>query len=233
MIRAVIFDLDDTLISEEEYIKSGFTHISNLLKIQTGKDSAYLFNELMSLYKADPKNVFNRLYDKLQVSYTESQVIDLVKEYRSHKPLIKYYDDVTPCLNILKANGIKLGIITDGYAVAQKLKLEAVNAYKYFEEIIITDELGKEYWKPSPLPFEIIRDKFNVKFDEMIYIGDNPEKDFYISSIYPMKTFRILRLNGVHQENDYLASIKENYRINSLDEIMSIIHYLNNNKREI
>ena len=222
MIKAVVFDLDDTLISEKEYIKSGYRHIAEVVsqRFNFNKDQVYI--DLFQLFKKSPHNVFNRLYEKYNIEYSKDMIIDLVNEYRGHFPNIKFYDDVLPCLNELKRLGVKIGIITDGYAIAQRQKLIAVEADKYFDEIIVTDELGREYWKPHPKAFEIIKERFEVSFDEMVYVGDNPEKDFYISTIYPIKTIRILR-DGVHKNNCYLDGIREDFSLDKLINLIEII----------
>lgn len=222
MIKAVVFDLDDTLISEKEYIKSGYRHIAEVVsqRFNFNKDQVYI--DLFQLFKKSPHNVFNRLYEKYNIEYSKDMIIDLVNEYRGHFPNIKFYDDVLPCLNELKKLGVKIGIITDGYAIAQRQKLIAVEADKYFDEIIVTDELGREYWKPHPKAFEIIKERFEVSFDEMVYVGDNPEKDFYISTIYPIKTIRILR-DGVHKNNCYLDGIREDFSLDKLINLIEII----------
>jgi putative hydrolase of the HAD superfamily len=150
-------------------------------------------------------------------------ILDLVKEYRGHFPDIKFYEDVLTCLSELKGLGIKVGIITDGYAIAQRQKLKAVQADKYFDEIIVTDELGRDYWKPHPKAFELMKEKFKVNFDEMIYVGDNPEKDFYISRTYPIKTVRILR-DGVHNDKGCLEGIEADISINYLQEINCMLN---------
>ena len=222
MVNAVIFDLDDTLISEKEYIKSGYRHIAEVIgqRFNINKDQVYI--DLFQLFRESPHNVFNRLYEKYQIEYSKEMIIDLVNEYRGHFPDVQYYDDVMQCLNELKVLGIKIGIITDGYAQAQRQKLKAVEADMYFDEIIVTDELGRDYWKPHPKAFEIIKERFGVSFDEMIYVGDNPGKDFYISTIYPIKTVRIFR-DGVHKDNFYLDGIREDFIIDELTKILEII----------
>ena len=222
MVKAVIFDLDDTLISEKEYIKSGYRHIAEVIgqRFNINKDQVYI--DLFQLFRESPHNVFNRLYEKYHIEYSKEMIIDLVNEYRGHFPDVQYYDDVMQCLNELKVLGIKIGIITDGYAQAQRQKLKAVEADMYFDEIIVTDELGRDYWKPHPKAFEIIKERFGVSFDEMIYVGDNPGKDFYISTIYPIKTVRIFR-DGVHKDNFYLDGIREDFIIDKLTKILEII----------
>ena len=222
MVKAVVFDLDDTLISEKEYIKSGYRHIAEVIgqRFNINKDQVYI--DLFQLFRESPHNVFNRLYEKYHIEYSKEMIIDLVNEYRGHFPDVQYYDDVMQCLNELKVLGIKIGIITDGYAQAQRQKLKAVEADMYFDEIIVTDELGRDYWKPHPKAFEIIKERFGVSFDEMIYVGDNPGKDFYISTIYPIKTVRIFR-DGVHKDNFYLDGIREDFIIDELTKILEII----------
>ncbi len=224
MVRAVIFDLDDTLISENKYIESGYQHIANLLSNRYNKDTMELYEMLMKLFKSSSKNVFNRLLDNLEIDYTKENIMALVNEYRNHTPDINYFDDVLPCLEHLKSKGIKIGVITDGYANAQRKKIEALKAENHFDKIIITDELGRDYWKPHPKPFEMMKEALNIDFNEIIYIGDNPMKDFYISNLYPIKTIRLLRENGVYTSAEYYKNIKEDFKVNSLSELCNVIN---------
>lgn len=222
MVKAVIFDLDDTLISEKEYIKSGYHHISNILSDTIHIDKEFIFTDLMELFETSPKKVFNRFYEKYDLEYSTKMVFELVNEYRGHYPNIKFYDDVLPCLSKLKKSGMKIGIITDGYAIAQHQKLRAVGADKYFDEIIVTDDFGRDYWKPHSKSFELMRDRLEIDFNEMVYVGDNPDKDFYISKIYPIKTVRIYR-DGVHKDNCYLEEIREDFIIDNLISLIEIV----------
>ena len=220
MIKAVVFDLDDTLISEKEYIKSGYREIAKYLnKTYKIDNTNKIYDKLFELFKQDSKYVFNRILDYYNIEYNEEVIKKLIKIYREHIPDINLYDDVMPCINKLKSNNIKLGIITDGYIETQRAKLNKLQAYEFFDYIIITEELGRAFWKPNPKAFEIMKEKLNVGFDEMMYIGDNPKKDFYISKIYPIKTVRIIRADSVYKDEMYLENIKEECRIESLDEL--------------
>ncbi|MED4375447.1 HAD-IA family hydrolase [Schinkia azotoformans] len=222
MIRAVIFDLDDTLISERKYIESGYLHISKLLSKRVNKSAIKLYQLLITLFEENPKYVFNRLFKMLEINYTQNDILELVEQYRNHLPTIKLFDDVLPCLKELKKKKIKLGIITDGFANAQRQKLKAIDVKEYFDEIIVTDELGRDFWKPHPKAFEIMKNKLDVKFNEMIYVGDNPKKDFYISNKYPILTIRIYR-EGIYCNQEYLNGVMENHSIRSLDDLNYIV----------
>lgn len=223
MVKAAVFDLDDTLISEKEYIKSGYKYISKILSDKYRIKENQIFEDLMDIFNQDSKNVFNRLLEKYQINYTKEEIVDLVNEYRNHYPSISFFEDVIPCIEYLKTKDIRVGIITDGFLNSQKQKLKAVNAYKYFDEIIITDELGREFWKPHPKSFEIMKEKLNVNFNEMIYVGDNPAKDFYIRKTYPIITVRI-QSQGIHQEKSYLEGIKEVHTIYRFEDLKKLVN---------
>lgn len=223
MVKAVIFDLDDTLISEKEYIKSGYMHIAELLQKKYGIHSASSYSDLLSIFAESPINVFNRLLSHYQIDYNSETITELVTAYRQHDPNITFYNDVMPCIQLLKERGILTGIITDGYAFSQRQKLKVLKAKNLFEEIIVTDELGRGYWKPHPKAYELMSQKLNVAFDQMIYVGDNPEKDFHISKLYPITTVRINRM-GVHQNKNYLDNIIEHSSYtNLLDFIANVL----------
>lgn len=229
MIKAVVFDLDDTLISENEYIKSGYKFISKIIEEKFLIDKNQVLLDLFNLFKVSPINVFNRLFDKYQILYSNEMLLDLVNSYRGHSPNIQFYGDVTACLMRLKSEEIKVGIITDGYSISQRQKLKVVKAEQYFDEIIITDELGRDYWKPHSKSFNLMKEKLEVDYDEMIYVGDNPLKDFDINKKYPIKTVRIFRVDGIYSKIKSHNNNKPMYEINKLDCLSEIIESINNN----
>ena len=225
MIKAVIFDLDDTLISEKEYIKSGYRVIAKKIKndYELSIDADKIFNDLITLMEENSKQVFNRLLQQYKLKFDNECINELINCYRNHKPRIEFYNDVEPLLNYLKNKKIKIGIISDGYMVTQENKLDVLNAYNIFDKIILTDELGRDYWKPNPKAFELMKEYFNIRYDEMIYIGDNPQKDFYIKKYYPIKTVRIIRNNSVYINEKYINDAREDLRIGNLKDLINNI----------
>lgn len=223
MIKAVVFDLDDTLISEKQYIKSGFKHIARIIGRKYNVSLGSVYGSLLRLFKTSTENVFNRLLDQYEFVYSEDLILYLVNEYRNHNPKLEFYEDVVPCLEYLKTKGIRTGIITDGYVESQKIKLNSVKAYDYFDCIIITDELGEEYWKPHPRAFKMMRSALNITFSEMIYVGDNPKKDFLAGNELGILTIQISRIqciyNGICESKNHKAALK----IKSLVELNKYI----------
>ena len=223
MIKAVIFDLDDTLISEKEYVRSGFRQVAINISKEYNLDIDKVYELLLDTFEEDSKNVFNRVFDKLNISYEIDDIKKLVEIYRGHKPEIKLYDDAKYILDTLYKKGVKLGIITDGYKITQRNKLEALNIENYFECIVVTDELGREFWKPHSRPYEIMKDKLNLDYDEMVYVGDNVSKDFVTANKLGMNTVFINRIDGVYSgiemDDEYLA----NSEVFNLKELENLI----------
>ena len=223
--KAVIFDLDDTLASETDYARSGYRAVSSYL-IKTGfpvKDGDLIYREFISLFNEDHKKVFNRFLINHGLPDSRDRVMELVEVYRNHLPDIAYYEDVEPLLLKLGEMGIKKGILSDGYAVTQRQKIKALKAEEDFDIIVLTDELGREAWKPSPKGFELIEERLSLKPAEILYVGDNPEKDFYLSVTAGIRTARIIREEGVYSSREYYEGVKEDMRITSLEEIAGMI----------
>lgn len=216
MIKAVIFDLDDTLFSELQYVKSGFRAVAEKLSDSPRTCESYT-DEMNALFKENALNVFDRFClihrDK---NFSVSQAI---ADYRNHFPDIRPFDDVIPCLKSLHKNGLKLGLITDGRESTQKLKIEALQIRDYLDEIIITDALGGAVFrKPNPVSYEIICKRFEITFSQALYVGDNPAKDFLIGS-RGLRTVRIIRNESLYAQNEYAQNAKETFTVESLKEI--------------
>ncbi len=222
--KAVIFDLDDTLISEVAYAESGYRTVASVINKKYGldKDPVQIFEELLDLFNTDHKNVFNRFLKDNGLSDDRDCVMELVEAYREHLPEIDYFDDVRPALEGLKNKKIITGILSDGYSVTQRQKVRALGAENDFDIIILTDNLGRDAWKPSPRGFQIIEDRFKLSPYEILYVGDNPKKDFYLSRSAGIKTARIKREKGVYNNESYFEDVKEDYSIDSLLDLIRI-----------
>ena len=225
-MKAIIFDIDDTLISEYDYVLSGYRQVSKRLAgdEDIGLSESEIFDTLMELCEGGFLFVYDRLFEKLGLPKDKERISELIHIYQHHDPDIRLYDDVDGTLTSLRDRGIKLGIISDGDPERQKRKLRVCDAEKYFDCIIITDELGgEEYRKPDRRSYELISQKLGCDFSEMMYVGDNPAKDFYIKKTFPIKTARIIRDHGIYADREYRDGIAEDYRIQSLTDILEYI----------
>ncbi len=192
--KVVIFDLDDTLFSEKDYVKSGYKKIAESFpQIKDMQQKLWLAFE--SGHKA-----INYVLEN-EGLFSEENLNKALTVYRSHVPEIELYEDAKTLISILKESGVRLGIITDGRPEGQKAKIKALGIESLFEKIIITDELGGlSFRKPSPEAFKIMQDFFNVPFEDMVYVGDNPEKDFIAPSELKMDSVYFVNPEGLYSK---------------------------------
>ena len=177
-MKAVLFDLDDTLYPEMEFVKSGFRVVARYLSERYNLDEKVLFAQLLHILQTDGRG---KVFDTLLVEqglYTDDLVKLLVYLYHSHQPSIRVYEEVLPTLERLRHYGVHLGLVTDGMASVQRNKIRALGLEDSLDVIICTDEIGKDCWKPSTVPFKIALDLLRCSPSEAVYVGDDPSKDF-------------------------------------------------------
>lgn len=163
----VVFDLDDTLYKEIDYLRSAYQHISQLVHAETGK---WVFEAMWDWYCAGI-DTFSELKNQFEISLSIS---DLVYQYRFHAPEIALSEGAAELLNDLSGRGVPLGLITDGRTKTQTNKLLSLGIASSFERTVISESFGSE--KPEMANYRVFEQDFpNSRY---YYIGDNFSKDF-------------------------------------------------------
>ena len=184
-LRGVVFDLDDTLYSEKQYVLSGFQAVAEYL------GSPEYTKKLWGYFEAG-KRAFDALLAEIG---RRDEIEKCLKVYREHSPRISLYKGIPELLEAIRRANVKVGIITDGRVVGQNAKIESLGLSPLADDIIITDELGGvNFRKPNDISFRIMQTRWQIPFEEMVYIADNPEKDFQAPRQLGMRT--ILFHNG-------------------------------------
>lgn len=210
-IEIVVLDLDDTLYPEREFIKSGFHAVGAYLQ-KSGITSDDLFPVLWKTFCQGVRStVFNDVLHAVGIEPEEGIIKKLVAIYRSHQPSLSLFPDAEFILNHLRGRK-KMGLLSDGYLETQKNKVFALKIENYFDVIMFTDSLGRQFWKPHTAGYEKIMDACSIPGEKCLYIGDNPLKDFYGARQAGWKTVYVARTDGIYgeQENvpeDYKADI--------------------------
>ena len=165
--KGVIFDLDDTLYSEKEYVRSGFRAVAKHL------GDGGLADKLWEYFQ----NGQRAIDMVLKTLGRENERQKCVEIYREHKPVLHLYEGVGRLIEELQANGQKVGIITDGRPSGQRNKIKALGLDCL--DAIITDELGgAQFRKPCDLAFRIMCRRWKMDYEDVVYIGDHVGKDF-------------------------------------------------------
>ena len=69
----------------------------------------------------------------------------------------------------------------------------------------------------------MMKEAFLADWGDIVYVGDNPEKDFFIGRDFPIVTVRIMRENAVYRDRPYREGYRETARINTLNDLLKII----------
>jgi len=199
-LKAILFDLDDTLYLERDFVKSGFKAVASFIQNDKGIDKDFIYDSLWSIFKTGKrKKIFDSFIDEFEeVDYSINELVNL---YRTHQPNINLIPGAEEYLLSLNKH-YKLGLVTDGFVQTQKNKINTLGLNMIFDEILITDELGRGFWKPSIVPFSKICDKLEVDPPQTIYIGDNPKKDFKGPNQLGMDSIRLRLKDGEHYKSE-------------------------------
>ncbi|ULJ75106.1 HAD family hydrolase [Rhizobium gallicum] len=172
----LVFDLDDTLYLESDFAKSGFEAASAWLEREMGV--ANFADHCLAIFATGRRSrVFDEALAAAGVTYDQTLVAKLVDIYRQHHPRITLAADALEYLcNPVRKE--RVALITDGYASTQMAKVKALGLEEILDHIIYTDSWGREFWKPHPRAFEAIQAWSGAAPAELVYVADNPAKDF-------------------------------------------------------
>lgn len=191
-ISLVIFDLDDTLYGEKDYVKSGYKEVAKILpQIENAYEKLYAAFE-------EKKSVFDEVLSSEGI-YSDDLKNMCLKTYRFQKPDITLYPGVKELLVNIRSSGRKIGIITDGRPEGQWAKLKTLELDKLVDYIVVTDELGGvEFRKPCDKAFVLMKEKFGFPYEEICYIGDNIKKDFIAPDRLGMRSIWFKNRDGLY-----------------------------------
>lgn len=211
--------MDDTLYDEIDYYRSGFIVVSRVVGSDFRLADETVFKALWEIFNSgNHKTVFNAAAEKLGVVFDEKYIAKLVDVFRNHNPDITLPSESRIVLENLKER-YKLGLITDGYLPAQELKVRSLGLEKYFDCILYTEKLGREYWKPSPAGFEKLLAELDIAANQCVYVGDNLKKDFLSPNQMGFRTVRIVRRRRIHFGKAPSAQAEANYEIDSIAKL--------------
>jgi len=191
-VRLVVFDLDDTLYPELDYVYSGFAAVAAAMKDEL-RAEADLAGRMKAIFESgNHSRVFDSLLAELDRPAETALIRRMVELYRSHQPVISLFADADVALRQL-AGRYHLALLSDGYLISQQRKIEALQLASWMDRIVLTDELGREYWKPDHRPFAMLESAFDLPGALCAYVGDNPSKDFVAPNRLGWRTIMVRR----------------------------------------
>lgn len=220
MIEVVVFDLDDTLYLERDFVRSGFRAVDRWVGEHLAREG--FFERAWEHFVAGQRgNIFDLVLPALGIAPEADLVRRLVEVYRAHEPAIELEPEARDLLAWL-AGRRPLALLTDGYHATQRRKVAALGLARHCRPIVYTDALGRAHWKPSPEGFLAIQAHFDLAPECFVYIGDNPAKDFRAPKALGWRTIRVRHPLGEHARSSAASAADEaDHTITGLAEIGS------------
>ena len=225
MIKAVIFDLDNTLLDFMTMKKEAVMNALSSMKdagLDIDVDNSY--KEIMDIYEVDGwenQLVFDKFL-KNKLGYIDNKYLaaGIVAYRRAKEANLKAYPNVQKTLNHLLENNIKLAIVSDAPSREAWMRIYYLGLHNFFETVITFDESGER--KPSPTPFKLALGRLNLSKDEVLMVGDWPERDMVGASSVGIKT-----IFAKYGDAFGVEKSGANWDIEDIYEVVNIIDEIN------
>jgi len=219
-LKIYVFDLDDTLYDEPEFVQGGTKSVLKWLADYYELEYQPLHELMNSVTTAFPRNEwYQKLIEKAGIPYSQELINRMVDIYRNHTPNIHLPLDSSSFLSKIRSKeGVYLGLITDGMVSVQELKVKSLGLHKIIDLSVFTWNKGQEFQKPHPWSFKYIEEKTAASGVECCYFGNDSSKDFLAPNSLGWSTVCICRNveNRIAAPNrKYMAQIE----ISSFDDI--------------
>ena len=176
MVKAILFDLDDTLYDERLFVRGGMRAVSKYVEGKSGIAASVLFDFLWRDFLLRGRaGIFKRFLTRFRLEGRLEE--KLVEIYRGHRPRLRLYPGVRGMLERLR-DKVGLALLTDGVPEVQRRKIRALSLERIFGVRVCASELGEDAVKPSGEAYRKALKMLNVEPREAVFVGDNPYKDF-------------------------------------------------------
>ena len=179
-IRALLFDLDNTLVDFMK-MKQAAVHAAIEAMVDAGLEISPTDagRRIWAIYEQEgieSQQVFDRFLVEHYGSINYKMLAAGIIAYRrAREAAMVLYPHVKSTLVELVRRGYRLAVLSDAPAKQAWLRLCALGLHHFFETVITFEDTGER--KPHPRPFQKALAALSVTADEALMIGDWPERD--------------------------------------------------------
>jgi putative hydrolase of the HAD superfamily len=218
MFKAIIFDLDDTLIDFRERKKALIkASVEAMIKAGLKEKVNVLYDEFTAFYweiGIEDQNIFEKFFMKKYRKVDYRILAHAVIAYRrANAKLLKTYPNVIKTLRILKKRGVRLAVLSDAPRVNAHIRLVEVEMDDLFDVVVTFDDVGET--KPSTKGFKMVLKKLNVDAKDCLMVGDNPTRD-----VIGARNAGIKMCLAAYS---CTSNVETDYQINNIKELLKIV----------
>jgi putative hydrolase of the HAD superfamily len=225
MIKAVIFDLDNTLVDFMAMKRQAVDAAINAM-IDAGlklpvDDARKRIDKIYKERGIEFQNVFDQLlYDVFKKVDYKILSAGVIAYRRAREAALVPYPHVYMTLTELLKMGLKLAVISDAPAREAWLRLSYLNFHHLFDLVLTFDDTGER--KPSPVPFKKALKLLGLRPEEALMVGDWAERDMVGAAKVGMKT-----VFAKYGDTFGTVETHADYDISDISELISVVKRIN------
>jgi putative hydrolase of the HAD superfamily len=225
MIKAVIFDLDNTLLDfmkmKEYAVKAA---IAGMIEAGLDINPDESYETIIDIYEKkgwENQQVFNEFLNK-KIGEVNNKYLaaGIVAYRRAREANLLLYPNVNHTLVELIKMSVKLAVVSDAPSREAWMRIYYLNLHHHFDVVLTFDDTNAR--KPSPIPFEMALSQLNIDPEEALMVGDWPERDVVGANKLGIRTI-FARYGDSFDTVDSGAD----WDINDVYEIVGIVNELN------
>ena len=225
MIKAVIFDLDNTLLDfmkmKEYAVKAA---IAGMIEAGLDIDDEESYKTIVSIYEEEGwenQQIFNYFLERTVGQVNNKYLAAAIVAYRrAREANLLLYPNVNHTLVELMKAGIKLAVVSDAPSREAWMRIYYLNLHHHFDFVLTFDDTNAR--KPSPIPFQMALKELKTEPSETLMVGDWPERDVAGANNLGIRTI-------FARYGDSFGTIDSgaDWDINDVFEIVGIVNELN------
>jgi len=221
MIKAIIFDIDNTLL-DFMTMKSNAINaavdgmIANGLDIEKETAVKQIF-DIYNFKGYEHQKVLNEFIINT-VGYIDYKILAAgIVEYKLAKEAsLSLYPGVKDTMINLSNFGLKLGILSDAPSREAWIRMYILKIHKVFDQVVTFNDTG--FHKPAKEPFIKIKELLNVEYHQCLMVGDWPERDIKGAKQFGMKT-----AFAKYGATEIIDNSGADYELDTIHELIDII----------
>jgi putative hydrolase of the HAD superfamily len=173
MTPGLIFDMDDTLYPERQFVRSGFRAVAIHVERHFGVPSPRVLAELLRCLRHGGRRLALQSMC-LECDVPLSSVPDLVDVIRRHRPALRLPVASVDTLARARASGWRVGVLTNGLPDIQSRKVRALGLDHLVDAVVYAQEWGSGLGKPELESFDVVLSRLGTAQQTTVFVGDDP-----------------------------------------------------------